>query len=78
MPGPINYEEIYAGCQVCQIEVTDVEKDTTETYDLSKANWKGAWACMRNGLVHMWSPVGPNDPAIRTSGRIWKPIRKDK
>ena len=58
-----------------KIKVTDIEKNTTETYDYSNNNWARRYACMKNGLVHMWTPpklvVGLG---LTTSGRKWELI----
>lgn len=58
-----------------KILVEDAERETSDVYDLSQSNWAGRWACMRDGLVHMWALEAlPNVPgsAVRTSGRIWR------
>ena len=60
-----------------KIEVTDVETGHVEVYDYSNNNWAMHFACMRNGLVHMWAPkevaVGVT---IRTSGRLWRVFKQ--
>jgi hypothetical protein len=61
---------------VMKITVTDLDTNETTSYDLSRQNWRNAWACMRDGLVHMWAP--PQLPitgqAIVTSGRRWQVV----
>lgn len=55
-----------------KIVVEDVETGKSETYDYSDNNWRGVFACMRDGLVHMWAPAGLRlGMVLRTSGRRW-------
>ena len=62
-----------------KIEVTNCETQEKTIYDYSKNNWALRWACMKDGLVHMWAPNElrgvnglKNNPNVLTSGRIWR------
>ena len=56
-----------------KIKVTDLETKKTTIYDYSNNNWAGRYACMKNGLVHMWTPPKLSSVII-TSGRKWELI----
>lgn len=57
------------------VEVTDLDTNETTTYDWSDNNWAKRPACMKGGLVHMWTPNElkkcTGGGAIITSGRRW-------
>lgn len=61
-----------------RIQVTDLDTGVVSEYQLSRNNWRNAWACMLNGAVVMWWPSEAGEPRIGagviTSGRRWLPL----
>ena len=63
-----------------QVKITFIETGETEIYDLSKNNWKGVYAAMRDGSVLYWAPAEiMNDrwKSITTSGKRWERLRSE-
>jgi hypothetical protein len=56
-----------------KIKVTDLETNQIEIYNYSNNNWLGRYACIKNGVVHMWAPKNlVKGLALITSGRRWE------
>ena len=61
-----------------KVRITDIEQGVVTVYNLSKFNWKGKWAAMRNGRVIMWIPGKAQPPfKMATSGRRWESFKEE-
>lgn len=64
-----------------EVRVTDLETKKPKVYVYSKHNWRGEYACMRNGAVVCWTPkelesIRNSGGAIVTNGKRWE-LRRD-